>query len=150
MSDSYIEIKINLTFYFHTSLWYLKRFGEDLLRASQNLLRYSRDNKNLNLCPGSGRERLSYFWIMFPFYAVWKHQKTKGFLVFSECVKWEERAQIIGKKAKECAYQGVRNVGFSGNFACFIFLKHPFWDSPFCLITDKMWLKMLWKLHWQK
>ena len=21
---------------------------------------------------------------------------------------------------------------------CFVFLKHPFWDSPFCLITDKV------------
>ena len=35
-----------------------------------------------------------------------------------------------------CAYQGVRNVCFSENLACFVFLKHPFWDSPFCLITD--------------
>ena len=30
---------------------------------------------------------------------------------------------------------GVRNVLFSENL-CFVFLKHPFWDSPFCLITD--------------
>ena len=35
-----------------------------------------------------------------------------------------------------CAYQGVRNVCFSDNLACFVFLKHSFWDSPFCLITD--------------
>ena len=26
---------------------------------------------------------------------------------------------------------------FSENLACFVFLKHPFWDSPFCLITDE-------------
>ena len=25
--------------------------------------------------------------------------------------------------------------------ACFAFMKHPFWDSPFCLITDDMTLK---------
>ena len=25
-----------------------------------------------------------------------------------------------------CAYQGVRNVPFSENLACFVFLKHPF------------------------
>ena len=31
--------------------------------------------------------------------------------------------------------KGVRNVHFSENLACFVFLKHPFWDSPFCLIT---------------
>ena len=26
---------------------------------------------------------LTHFWSMFPFYTPWKHQKTKGFLVFS-------------------------------------------------------------------
>ena len=37
---------------------------------------------------------------------------------------------------RTCAYQGVRNVLFLENLACFIFLKHPFQDWPFCLITD--------------
>ena len=32
----------------------------------------------------------------------------------------------------------VRNVRFSENLECFAFLKHPFWDSPFCLITHDM------------
>ena len=36
------------------------------------------------------------------------------------------------------AYQGVRNVRFSENLASFVFLEHPFWDSPFCLITDDL------------
>ena len=31
---------------------------------------------------------------------------------------------------------GGRNVLFSENLACFVFLEHPFWDSPVCLITD--------------
>ena len=31
--------------------------------------------------------------------------------------------------------KGVRNVCFSEILACFAFLKHPFWDSLFCLIT---------------
>ena len=31
---------------------------------------------------------------------------------------------------------GVRNVSFLENFTCFVFLKHLFWDLPFCLITD--------------
>ena len=35
-----------------------------------------------------------------------------------------------------CAYQWVKNVRFSENLTCFVFFKHPFWDSPFCLITD--------------
>ena len=34
------------------------------------------------------------------------------------------------------AYQGVRNVHFSENLACFVFLKHPFWDSPIFFITE--------------
>ena len=34
------------------------------------------------------------------------------------------------------AYQGVRNIRFSENLACFVFLKQPFLDLPFCLITD--------------
>ena len=37
-----------------------------------------------------------------------------------------------------CPNQGVRNVRFSKNLACFVFLKHPFWDSLFCLITDEL------------
>ena len=35
-----------------------------------------------------------------------------------------------------CVYQGIRNVRVSENLACFVFLKHLFWDSPFRLITD--------------
>ena len=34
------------------------------------------------------------------------------------------------------AYQGVKNVRFSGNLACFVFLLPPFRNSPFCHITD--------------
>ena len=43
------------------------------------------------------------------------------------------------KKARQIfrsAYQEVRKVCFSENLACFVLLKHPFWDSPFCLVTD--------------
>ena len=36
------------------------------------------------------------------------------------------------------AYQGVKNVRFSENLTRFVFLKHPFWDSIFCLTTDKL------------
>ena len=40
-------------------------------------------------------------------------------------------------RSRRCAYQGVRNVCFSENLACF-FLKNPFWDLPFYLITDEI------------
>ena len=33
--------------------------------------------------------------------------------------------------------QRVRNVCFSGNLTCFVFLKHPFWNSPICLFNDE-------------
>ena len=39
-------------------------------------------------------------------------------------------------RTRTCAYQEVRNVRFSENLACFVFLKHPFWDLPVYLITD--------------
>ena len=35
-----------------------------------------------------------------------------------------------------CAYQGLRNV--KENLAGFVFLKHPPWNLPFCLITNKV------------
>ena len=41
-------------------------------------------------------------------------------------------------RTRTCVYQGVRNVRFLENLACFIFSKHPFWDSPFCLIIDDL------------
>ena len=49
-----------------------------------------------------------------------------------------------------CAYQGIRNVCFSEILACLAFLKHPFWDSPFCLITDELFITSgaLWLQTW--
>ena len=65
--------------------------------------------------------------------------------------KWmfkENKARRISRKTnippppplmrtRTCAYQGVRNVRFSENLACFVFLKHPLWNSTFCRITDE-------------
>ena len=36
------------------------------------------------------------------------------------------------------SYPLIRNICFSGNLACFVFLKLPFWDFPICFITDKL------------
>ena len=38
-----------------------------------------------------------------------------------------------------CAYQGVRKIRFLENLAWFVFLKHPFWDLYFYLITDEIY-----------
>ena len=32
----------------------------------------------------------------------------------------------------------IKEVRFSENLACFVFLKHPFRDSPFCPIIDDL------------
>ena len=41
------------------------------------------------------------------------------------------------QSSRTCAYQELRNVCFSENLAGFVFLKHLFRDSSFCLITDE-------------
>ena len=49
----------------------------------------------------------------------------------------------VFQKKRMSACQGVRNDRFSENLACFIFLKHPFEDFPFCLIIDGICFKNL-------
>ena len=45
------------------------------------------------------------------------------------------------KKKKHARFSEKRNVHFSENLGCFVFLKYPFWDSPFCLITNEKILR---------
>ena len=52
------------------------------------------------------------------------------------CFKKTKHAKFSKKHTS--AYQGVRNVCFSKNMTCFVFLKHPFWYSPFCFISDDL------------
>ena len=70
--------------------------------------------------------------------------KAKGWI--SKRVFQENKASQIFLKTnisypliriRTCAYQGVRNVRFLENLACFVFLKYSFWNSPFCLITGE-------------
>ena len=37
---------------------------------------------------------LIQFWTIFSFYTSWKHQTTKVFLVFSECIKWKHWSEM--------------------------------------------------------
>ena len=69
--------------------------------------------------------------------------KAKGWIskrVFQEskaCQKFRKtNIAYLLIRTRTCAYQGVINVCFSEILACFAFLKHTFWDSHFCLITD--------------
>ena len=58
---------------------------------------------------------------------------------FSKFVDNKAKGRItkrVFQENKKCS----RNVRFLENLTCFVFLlKHPFWDSPFCLITDELW-----------
>ena len=85
-----------------------------------------------------------------------RHSKAKGRI--SKRVFQEKKAREIFRKTnifyplictRTCTYQGVKNVRFSENFTCFLFLKHPFWDSPFCLITDEF-LYLIVKIMYDK
>ena len=58
----------------------------------------------------------------------------------------ENKAGQIFRKTKG-AYQGARNFSFSENLLRFVFLKHPFWDSLFCLITDDVWSWSFWTVY---
>ena len=70
---------------------------------------------------------------------------------FSKRVFQESKACQIFRKTKisyhflrtrmRAYHQRVRNFRFSENLTCFVFLKHPFWDWPFCLITDELLLQ---------
>ena len=46
---------------------------------------------------------------------------------------------LLTDSTPTCAYQGVRKIRFLENLAWFVFLKHPFWDLYFYLITDEIY-----------
>ena len=67
------------------------------------------------------------------------------------CFKKTKHAKFSEKKTKifstpvmhtyVCVSGGTKYLRFfSENLLCFVFLKHLIWYSPFCLITDKMFL----------
>ena len=54
----------------------------------------------------------------------------------------------IGKARGSLSFEYFTYVCVSGgkkwfleNLKCFVLLKHPFWESPFCLITDVLWYR---------
>ena len=73
-----------------------------------------------------------------------KDESQNGCFRKTKHVKFSEKRTFFYPMIRTCtcAYQGVKNVRFSENLTCFAFLKHPFWDSPFCLIIDEMFFKV--------
>ena len=87
-------------------------------------------NSNSLVIRQKGKSQIGYF------------KKTK-LAIFSEIrtflTPWYADVRVrIRVRTCTCVYQGIRNVRFSENLACYVFLKHPSWDSPFCLITDEL------------
>ena len=92
--------------------------------------------------------RISYHTGLFPS-KYFVSNKVKGRI--SKRVFQENKARQIFRKTsisypltrtRMCAYQEVKIVRFSENLACFVFLKHSFWDSSFCLITDELYTRL--------
>ena len=53
------------------------------------------------------------------------------------------------KKTKHAKFSEKRIFRFSENLACFVFFKHPFWDAPFCPITDILSFELVsWLFLW--
>ena len=75
----------------------------------------------------------SNFLLIQDFYSVGNKAKRGTWKRVFQENKFSEKQTFL-----TCAYQRVRIVRFSGNLACFVFMKHPFWGSPFCLITDDL------------
>ena len=83
--------------------------------------------------------------ILWVFHVFWEtaHEVTLSFLQFvGNKAKGRIWKQVF--QEKQSTYQRVGNVCFSENLACFVFLKHPFWDSPFCLITEELFVSKRW------
>ena len=45
---------------------------------------------------------LIHVWLILPIYNPWKHQKNKGFLVFSGCIKWEPCPEMVYLPSEFC------------------------------------------------
>ena len=53
----------------------------------------------------------------------------------NECFKKTKHTKFPEKRTFLTPWYA--HVRFSENLVCFVFLEHPFWVSPFCLITDE-------------
>ena len=72
----------------------------------------------------------------------WWRVAEKDFPKWFGCVQVTSNSSVIRQKGDlktgVSRKQSTLNVRFSENLACLVFLKHPFWDSPFCLISDEL------------
>ena len=92
ISESCIEIKIKLDFYFHTSFWCIKRFYESTIKPFEAPQRSVKRKFNLifSLCPGLRRKGLilieTYLHIRIFSYSLNYHHLSK--------VNWRYRCEL--------------------------------------------------------
>ena len=62
-----------------------------------------------------------------------KGESQNGCFKKTKHVKFSEKRTFFTRwyAHDTSAYQGVKNVRFSEILTCFVFLKHPFWDSSY-------------------
>ena len=95
----------------------------------------------------TARIEYSFLVILRPLNDFWARQEVSGAAFIFYFLKPPFHGLSNGTwpmEKRKCAYQGVKNVRFSENLACFVFSKYPFWDSPFCLIADELILSWFW------
>ena len=64
-------------------------------------------------------------------------ESQNGHFKKTKHVKFSENDQFLPPDSHTYVSRGNR-CSFSENLTCFVFLKHPFWDSLFCLVNDEM------------
>ena len=85
------------------------------------------------------RQKKIQFWesIVFPYLVISKRvsrkQSTPNFLKNEHFLPPDTHTYVCVSVGKKCLCVP------GGTLACFVFLKYPFWDSPFWLITDALW-----------
>ena len=100
----------------------MRKIGDHLITGKKSFYKSNNCYMSLQLVGNKAKERISKR----------VFQENKARQIFR---KTNISYPLIS--ARTCAYQGLRKVRFSENLAYFVFLKHPFWGSPFWLITDK-------------
>ena len=110
----------------NTNTWYI-----NLPTAVKNIILWN-TSRIKNLLPHMNIIQI-FLWFYSPLFIfrkiqmLWFTNREVLQLLATILINW----YFVFNKAKRCAYEGVRNVRFSENLVCFVFLLPLSWDSPF-------------------
>ena len=87
----------------------------------------------------TGKIHFHYFPLTVRYFPYLSNAKTNQRKIVGNKAKSESQNRG-NKKAKHAKFskKSKQNIRFSENLACFTFSLPPFWDSPFCIITDEI------------